>query len=117
MVVQTQDAQAAKRFYGDQLGIRLALEQEVPQWGGTQLFFRASSMSIEVIASKKSEAMDSLWGLALKTADIDATRQRLYETGIEVSEVREGRKKGTQVCTVKSHVLDIPTLLIEHPLK
>lgn len=117
VVVQTQDAEAAKRFYGDQLGIRLALEQEVPQWGGTQLFFRASSMSIEVIASEKSEATDSLWGLALKTGDIDATRQRLYDTGIEVSEVRVGRKKGTRVCTVKSHALDIPTLLIEHPLK
>ena len=117
VVVQTRDANAAKQFYGDQLGIRLALEQEVPQWGGTQLFFRASSMSIEVIASEKSEAMDSLWGLALKTADIDATRQRLHEADIEVSEVRDGRKQDTRVCTVKSHALDIPTLLIEHPLK
>ncbi|MDG1065927.1 MAG: VOC family protein [Luminiphilus sp.] len=117
VVVQTRDADAAKRFYGEQLGIRLALEQEVPQWGGTQLFFRASSMSIEVIASEKSEAMDNLWGLALKTADIDATQQRLNEAGIEVSEVRDGRKKGTRVCTVKSHALNVPTLLIEHPLK
>jgi hypothetical protein len=32
-----------------------------------------------------------------------------------VSEVREGRKLGTKVCTAKSHVLDVPTLLIEHP--
>ena len=117
VVVQTRDADAAKRFYGEQLGIRLALEQEVPQWGGTQLLFRASSMSIEVIASEKSEAMDNLWGLALKTADIDATQQRLNEAGIEVSEVRDGRKKGTRVCTVKSHALNVPTLLIEHPLK
>ena len=117
VVVQTRDADAAKRFYGDQLGIRLALEQEVPQWGGTQLFFRASSMSIEVIASEKAGANDSLWGLALKTADIDATQQRLLEAGIQVSEVRDGRKKQTRVCTVKSHALDVPTLLIEHPPK
>ena len=117
MVVQTRDADAAKQFYGDQLGIRLALEQEVPQWGGTQLFFRASSMSIEVIASEKAEAADSLWGLALKTADIDATHQRLNEAGVEVSEVRDGRKKDTRVCTVKSHALNVPTLLIEHPVK
>ena len=117
VVVQTRDADAAKQFYGDQLGIRLALEQEVPQWGGTQLFFRASSMSIEVIASEKAEAADSLWGLALKTADIDATHQRLNEAGVEVSEVRDGRKKDTRVCTVKSHALNVPTLLIEHPVK
>lgn len=115
VVVTTQDADAAKRFYGDQLGIRLALEQHVPQWGGTQLFFRASSMSIEVIASEKSGAEDSLWGLALKTEDIEATQQRLNGAGVEVSEIRDGRKAQTRVCTVKSHALDVPTLLIEHP--
>jgi len=54
VVVNTQSAEAAKAFYNEQLGIRLALEQDVPQWGGTQLFFRASSMSIEVIASGKA---------------------------------------------------------------
>jgi len=32
-----------------------------------------------------------------------------------VSDVREGRKPGTKVCTAKSHVCDVPTLLIEHP--
>ena len=112
VVVQTRDADAAKRFYGDQLGIRLALEQEVPQWGGTQLFFRASSMSIEVIASEKAGANDSLWGLALKTDNIDATQQRLLDAGIQVSEVREGRKKHTRVCTVKSHALDLSLIHI-----
>ena len=35
VVVKTQSADAAKTFYGDQLGIRLALEQDVPEWGGT----------------------------------------------------------------------------------
>lgn len=35
IVVRTRSADAAKKFYGDQLGIRLALEQHVPDWGGT----------------------------------------------------------------------------------
>lgn len=115
VVVQTKSAEAAKKFYGDQLGIRLALEQEVPAWGGTQLFFRTNSMSVEVVASEKAKDEDSLWGLALKTDDIVATQKRLSEAGVNVSEVRDGRKAGTKVCTAKSHVLDVPTLLIEHP--
>ena len=114
VVVKTQSVDAAKRFYGEQLGIRLALEQHVPEWGGTQLFFRTSSMSIEVIASDKAPAQDALWGLALKSPDLEATRARLFEAGADVSDIREGRKPGTRVCTVKSHALNVPTLLIEH---
>ena len=114
VVVKTRNADAAKTFYGEQLGIRLALEQNVPEWGGTQLFFRASSMSIEVIASDKAPEQDELWGLALKTQDIDATHARLTTSGIEVSEIRGGRKPGTRVCTAKSHTLGVPTLLIQH---
>ena len=115
VVVKTQSADAAKTFYGDQLGIRLALEQQVPEWGGVQLFFRASSMSIEVIASDKAPERDELWGLALKTDNIEATHWRMRESGVEISDIRDGRKPGTRVCTAKSHTLGVPTLLIEHP--
>ena len=114
IVVKTRSADAAKTFYGKQLGIRLALEQNVPEWGGTQLFFRASSMSIEVIASDQAPEQDELWGLALKTQDIEGTHARLTTSGIEVSEIRDGRKSGTRVCTAKSHTLGVPTLLIQH---
>ena len=114
VVVKTQSVEAAKRFYGDQLGIRLALEQHVPEWGGTQLFFRASSMSIEVIASEKAPEQDELWGLALETKDIDATYNRLVSSGVDVSQVRGGRKPRTRVLTAKSHTLGVPTLLIQH---
>ena len=115
VVVNTRSAEAAKTFYGEQLGIRLALEQDVPEWGGTQLFFRASSMSIEVIASEKATEQDELWGLALKTRDLEATHTRLNKSQVEVSDIRDGRKPGTRVCTAKSHTLGVPTLLIEHP--
>jgi len=92
----------------------LALEQHVPEWGGTQLFFRTSSMSIEVIGSDIAPAQDALWGLALKSPDLEVTQARLSEAGVDVSDIREGRKPGTRVCTVKSHALNVPTLLIEH---
>ena len=114
VVVQTQSGAAAKKFYGDQLGIRLALEQTKPDWGGGMLFFRTNSMSIEVVASEKNAETDSLWGLALKSHDIDASQKRMREAGIEVSDVREGRKPGTRVCTVKSHAGGVATLIIEH---
>ncbi len=115
VVVQTSDAAAAKNFYGSQLGIRLALEQSRPDWGGEMLFFRSNHMSIEVIGSGKYDAeRDHLWGLALKTDSVETTHARLLKSGVEVSEVREGRKPGTRVCTVKSHCLDVPTLLVEH---
>ena len=117
IVVQTKSAEAAKQFYGAQLDIRLALEQDVPQWGGTQLFFRTNSMSVEVLATEKAGDEDRLWGLALKTENIEATQKRLSDAGIAVSEVREGRKPGTLVCTVKSHCANVATLLIEHPKK
>lgn len=71
-------------------------------------------MSIEVVASNKSPAQDELWGLALKSSNLDETHTRLLEVGVEVSDIREGRKPGTRVCTVKSHALGVPTLLIEH---
>ena len=72
-------------------------------------------MSIEVIASDKAPEQDELWGLALKTDDIEATHSRLSEGHVEVSDIRDGRKSGTRVCTAKSHTLGVPTLLIEHP--
>ena len=79
------------------------------------LFFRTNHMSIEVIGSSKYDAeLDHLWGLALKTDDIETTHARLVESNVAVSEVREGRKAGTRVCTVKSHCLDVPTLLVQH---
>ena len=42
-------------------------------------------------------AHDNLWGLSWRVADIDATRARLLAAGVDVSEVRAGRKPGTRV--------------------
>ena len=49
------------------------------------LFFRTNHMSIEVIGSSKYDAeLDHLWGLALKTDDIEATHARLAESDVAV---------------------------------
>ncbi len=115
IVVQSSDKDHAKKFFGDQLGVRLALEQSRPAWGGDMLFFRCNSMSVEVIAPHDpKKRRDALTGLALKTDDIAASVARLQAAGIKVSKIREGRKPKTLVATIKSHVCEVPTLLIQH---
>ncbi len=113
LVIHSSDAQAARRFYRDILGIRLALER--PWDDQTLLFFRTSHMSIEVMAADRFDRKrDRLWGLALRTDNLAGLRDRLLKSNIEVSEIRDGRKEGTLVCTVKSGSLGIPVLLIQH---
>jgi hypothetical protein len=44
--------------------------------------------------------------------DIAAAHARLKAAGVELSEVRDGRRPGTQVFTVQSHTANVPTLVI-----
>ena len=114
VVVRTADADRTDAVFGNDLGLRLALRQNVEQWGGEMLFFRTQQMSIEVVANPSHDLMDSLWGIAYRCQDLDAEIARLRSAGVTVSDRRVGRKPGTSVATVKSHTLDIPTLLIAH---
>ena len=52
-----------------------------------------------------------------RVADIDATRTRLLAGGINVSEVRAGRKPGTRVLSVRDGACGIHTLLLERTAK
>jgi hypothetical protein len=58
-------------------------------------------------------ADDRLWGLAFRVDDIEAASARIAEAGLEVSEIRDGHKPGTRVCTVKNEPAGVATLLIE----
>jgi catechol 2,3-dioxygenase-like lactoylglutathione lyase family enzyme len=113
VVLRTGDAQGCVALFSEQLGIRLALDKTVPEWGGRMLFFRAGKLTLEVIQSNQpAKGSDGFWGIAYYCADIEREHARLCHAGVLVSEIREGRKAGTRVATVKSHCLDIPTLLI-----
>ena len=115
VVVNTNDPEGFKSLYGDTFGIRLALDQTVEKWGGRMLFFRLNHTTIEVIGKpNEDDPADKLWGLAWSVEDLKATHQRLVKEGIEISEVKAGRKENTLVCTVKSGTCNVPTLLIEH---
>ena len=115
VVINTNDPEGLISLYRDTYGIRLALDQTVEKWGGRMLFFRLNHTTLEVIGKEDvKEPQDSLWGLAWVVKDIKVTYDRLISEGVEVTEVKEGRKPNTLVATVKSHTCNIPTLLIQH---
>lgn len=112
LVLRTADAQGCIDLFGGRLGIRLALDKTVPEWGGRMLFFRTGQLTLEIIASDEI-GQDVFWGIAYQCGDIELTAKRLLASGVALSEIRDGRKPGTRVATVKSHCLGLPTLLIE----
>jgi len=89
----------------------------VQSWGVHQLFFRRGDFLVEVVLQEGDDVdpagPDSLWGLAWRTVDADATHARLTEQGITVSDVRRGAKPGTRVATVKDPALGVPTIVLE----
>ena len=116
VVINTNDPDGFISLYRDKFGIKLSLDQTVEKWGGRMLFFRLNKTTIEVIGKidKETEPKDSFWGLAWSVNDLNAVYQRLADDGVELTDIREGRKPRTIVCTVKSHTLGVPTLLIQH---
>ena len=116
IVINSNDPDGLIELYRDTYGIRLALDQYVEKWGGRMLFFRTNQTTIEAIGIKNDsdEPIDKAWGLAWTTKDIKKTHARLVSEGVEISDVKDGRKPNTLVATIKSHTCNIPTLLIEH---
>jgi catechol 2,3-dioxygenase-like lactoylglutathione lyase family enzyme len=115
VVINSNDPDGMVDLYKEKYGIRLALDQFVEKWGGRMLFFRTNDTTIEAIGIKKDGSpRDSLWGLAWTTKNIKKTHARLMSEGVEISDVKDGRKPSTLVATIKSHTCNIPTLLVEH---
>ena len=116
IVINSNDPDGLIELYRDTYGIRLALDQYVEKWGGRMLFFRTNQTTIEAIGIENDadKPIDKAWGLAWTTKDIKKTHARLVSEGVEISDVKDGRKPNTLVATLKSHTCNIPTLLIEH---
>jgi hypothetical protein len=97
----------------------MALDRSHPEWGRL-MFFRCGDLIVEVAHRPGKEATsgpDRLYGISWRVADLDATRARMAASGIDVSEVRIGRRPGTRAMTVKSGTCGVPTLLIEKTAK
>jgi catechol 2,3-dioxygenase-like lactoylglutathione lyase family enzyme len=134
VVVATREAERARRFFGDDLGLRLALDRRFPERGLRLLFFRVGGLTIEVastLAGARSDSptdsptdatadgaadpADAFHGLALKVEGIEAVHARVAASGFEVSAVRGGFKPGTRVFGTRTAVHGVPILWIEHP--
>lgn len=119
VVITTEDSERAAALYGARLGLDLALDRSHQDWGQL-MFFRCGDLIVEVVrrpVAGGDAAHDRLWGLSWRVADIDATRARLIAAGLDVSEVRNGRKPGTRVMTVRNGTCGIQTVLLERSPK
>ena len=119
VVVSTEDSERAAALYGARLGLDMALDRSHPDWGQL-MFFRCGDLIVEVVrrpGAGADQTHDRLWGLSWRVADIDAARARLVTAGIDVSEVRAGRKPGTRVMSVRDGTCGIHTLLLERTVR
>jgi catechol 2,3-dioxygenase-like lactoylglutathione lyase family enzyme len=115
VVVTTEDSERAAALYGARLGLDMALDRTHQDWGQL-MFFRCGDLVVEVVrrpVAGGDATHDKLWGLSWRVADIEAARTRLIASGIEVSEVRTGRKPGTRVMSVRSGTSGVQTLFLE----
>jgi catechol 2,3-dioxygenase-like lactoylglutathione lyase family enzyme len=101
----------------------MALDRSHPDWGRL-MFFRCGDLVVEVThrpgkpaGAARDRQHDRLRGLCWRVADIDATHARLAAAGVDVSEVRTGRKPGTRVMTVRNGTCGVPTLLVQPSVK
>lgn len=118
LVINTPNPERAVATYGARLGLRFALDRTAEQWKTRFLFFRLGGLTLEVIhrlgETHDASANDTIWGLTWETDDLTATRTRLDAAGLDVSEIRTGRKPGSQVFTVRNGTQGVPTLFIAH---
>ena len=115
VVVSTEDPERAAALYGARLGLDMALDRSHQEWGQL-MFFRCGDLIVEVVrrpVAGADQTHDKLWGLSWRVANADATRARLVAAGVNVSEVRTGRKPGTRVLSVRDGTCGIHTLLVE----
>jgi catechol 2,3-dioxygenase-like lactoylglutathione lyase family enzyme len=116
VVVASDDLEAARRLYGEALGLRLALDRRFEARGLRILFFRVGGVTLEVAGPLEPPAepstADRFGGLAYRVADVALARARLVLAGLDVSSVRPGAKPGTLVCNVRAGTASVPTLLI-----
>lgn len=119
VVVATHQPERAAALYGARLGLDMALDRSHADWGRL-MFFRCGDLVIEVVqrpGQADADAPDKLWGLSWRTDDIAATRARLVAAGIDASDVRDGRKPGTRVMSLRTGTVGVPTLVLQPSAK
>lgn len=116
LVVATPDPDRTAALYGARLGLDMKLDRTIDALGTRFLFFRVGGLVFEVIHrlnGGRGDGPDKVFGVSWRVADIAATQARLKQAGFEVSELREGRKPGTRVFTVRTGTFGVPTIVIQ----
>jgi catechol 2,3-dioxygenase-like lactoylglutathione lyase family enzyme len=116
LVIHTPDPERALAIYGAKLGLDLRLDRANPAWGARQLFFRCGTTVVEFAAAidaPRSGGDDRVGGLAWRVGDAAAAQARLAARAFDVSPVRQGRKPGSKVFTIRAGVVGAPALFIE----
>ncbi|MGP3707187.1 VOC family protein [Gordonia paraffinivorans] len=117
LVFAGDDRDRAVALFGGVFGLDFRLDQPIGD-AARQLFFRAGDLIVEVVTgiraadSPAPSAAASLWGIAWRAPDIEVTHARLSDAGLDVSEIRAGRKKGTRIFTVRERALGTRTVVI-----
>jgi catechol 2,3-dioxygenase-like lactoylglutathione lyase family enzyme len=115
LVVNTDHPDRAMALYGARLGLRLALDLTLAQRDIRLMSFKAGASRIEVshrISGEKALEADKLWGVTWRTVDIVAAHARMQSHGLNISDIRTGMQKGTQVFTVRDGTCSVPTLIL-----
>jgi catechol 2,3-dioxygenase-like lactoylglutathione lyase family enzyme len=115
VVIRSPNPERAVALYAGRLGLSLRLDRSERAWGSRLLFFRCGDLIVEVAHDLEAgigDGPDRLWGLSWRVPDIAKAHARLREAGVEVSELRAGRRPHTRVFTAKSHTAGVPTLVI-----
>ncbi|MFV0297736.1 MAG: VOC family protein [Hyphomicrobiaceae bacterium] len=115
VVVRTPDPERAVALYGGRLGLDLRLDRSNEKFGSRLLFFVCGDLVVEISHDLKQgigSGSDRLWGMAWRANDVEAAHRRMKASGVTVSELREGRRPGTHVFSVKDHTCGVPTLVI-----
>ena len=116
LVINTPNPDRAIAHYGARLGLRFALDRTIEAFKTRFLFFRTGGLTLEIIhrldQDADLEAPDHIWGLTWAVDDLRAAHKRLSTAGLNISDIRTGRKPGTEVFTVREGTLGVPTLFI-----
>ncbi|WP_233355959.1 VOC family protein [Henriciella aquimarina] len=118
IVINTPNPDRALALYGAKLGLDLRLDRTAEQWKTRFLFFQTGGLTVEIIhrldEAHDPAGPDTIWGLTWAVEDLPRAHARLSEAGLQISEIRPGRKPGSHVFTVRDGTLGVPTLFISH---
>lgn len=117
VVIRSNNTESTAFLLAAQLGLDMRMDMSREEWNARLSFFRCGDMTVEVFQSLSDDggtATDRFYGLSWRIPDADTVHSRLTKQGLDVSDIRPGRRPGTRVMSLRSHTAGVATLLLEH---